>query len=74
MHKHCLQFLLGAKMAPRETENNAYACFNYNYFLTFSGAHVRTLWRTGLTVATPLGLSLGFYSREGRFSVLLGHH
>ena len=25
--KHCLQFLLGVKMAPRETENNAYAKF-----------------------------------------------
>ena len=27
LHKHCLQFLLGVKMAPRETENNAYANF-----------------------------------------------
>ena len=34
VHKHCLQFLLGVKMAPREkknwkteTENNAYAKF-----------------------------------------------
>ena len=27
MHKHCLQFRLGVKMAPRETENNAYAKF-----------------------------------------------
>ena len=25
LHKHCLQFLLGVEMAPRETENNAYA-------------------------------------------------
>ena len=25
LHKHCLQFLLGVKMAARETENNAYA-------------------------------------------------
>ena len=25
--KHCLQFLLGVKMAPRETENNTYAKF-----------------------------------------------
>ena len=25
LHKYCLQFLLGVKMAPRETENNAYA-------------------------------------------------
>ena len=29
LHKHCLQFLdlLAVKMAPRETENNAYAKF-----------------------------------------------
>ena len=27
LHKHCLQLLLGIKMAPRETENNAYAKF-----------------------------------------------
>ena len=27
LHKHCLQFLLGVKMTPRETENNAYAKF-----------------------------------------------
>ena len=25
LHKHCLQFLLGVKIGPRETENNAYA-------------------------------------------------
>ena len=25
LHRHCLQFLLGVKMSPRETENNAYA-------------------------------------------------
>ena len=27
LFKHCLQFLLGVKMAPGETENNAYAKF-----------------------------------------------
>ena len=27
LSKHCLQFLLEVKMAPRETENNAYAKF-----------------------------------------------
>ena len=26
-HKHCLQFLLGVKMAPNETEDNSYAKF-----------------------------------------------
>ena len=36
LHKHCLQFLLGFKMAPRETENNAYA--------KFWGDKQRALW------------------------------
>ena len=36
LHKHCLQFLLGVKMAPRETENNAYA--------KFVGVKQRALW------------------------------
>ena len=27
LHKHCFQFLLVVKMAPRETENNAYPKF-----------------------------------------------
>ena len=43
LHKHCLQFLLGVKMAARETENNAYAKFWSDkeralwYFIIFSG-------------------------------------
>ena len=43
LHKHCLQFLLGVKMAPRETENNAYAKFWDDrqralwYVMVFSG-------------------------------------
>ena len=43
LHKHCLQFLLGVKMAPRETENNAYAKFRGDkqrplwYVMAFSG-------------------------------------
>ena len=36
LHKHCLQFLLEVKMAPRETENNAYA--------KFWGDKERALW------------------------------
>ena len=36
LHKHCLQFLLGVKMDPRETENNAYA--------KVGGYKQRTLW------------------------------
>ena len=36
LHKHCLQFLLGVKMATRETENNSYA--------KFWSDEQRTLW------------------------------
>ena len=36
LHKHCLQFLLGVKMTPRETENNAFA--------NFWGDKQRALW------------------------------
>ena len=36
LHKHCLQFLLGVKMAPREIENNTY--------VKFWGDKQRALW------------------------------
>ena len=36
LHKHCLQFLSGVKVAQRETENNAYA--------KFWGDKQRALW------------------------------
>ena len=36
LREHCLQFLLVVKMAPRETENNAYA--------KFWGDKQRALW------------------------------
>ena len=36
LHEHCFQFLLGVKMAPTETENNAYA--------KFWGDKQRALW------------------------------
>ena len=36
LYKHCLQFLLGVKMAPRESEDNAYA--------KFWGDKQRALW------------------------------
>ena len=36
LRKHCLQFLLGVKMAPREAEDNAYA--------KFWGDKQRALW------------------------------
>ena len=50
LHKHCLKFLLGVKMAPRETENNAYAKFGVTnkehygmlwYFLEWSIETIR---------------------------------
>ena len=50
LHKHCLQFLLGVKMAPRETENNAYAKFWGDkqralwYVMVFSGVVNSTLF------------------------------
>ena len=43
LHKQCLQFLLGVKMAQRETENNTYAKFRGDkqralwYVMVFSG-------------------------------------
>ena len=49
LHKHCLQFLLGVKMAPRETEDNAYAKFWDDkqkvlwYVMVFSGVVNRRL-------------------------------
>ena len=36
LHKHCLQFLFGVKLTPREAENNAYA--------KFSGDKQMVLW------------------------------
>ena len=43
LRKRCLLFLLGVEMAPRETENNAYAKFwgdqqrALSYVMVFSG-------------------------------------
>ena len=37
LHKHCLQYLLGVKMAPRETENNDKQRALW-YVMVFSGA------------------------------------
>ena len=47
LHKHCLQFLLGVKMAPKETVNNASAKFWGDkqralcYVIVFSGTFSR---------------------------------
>ena len=57
LHKLCRQFLLGVKMAPGETENNAYA--------KFWGDKQRTLWYvmvfSGVVNCSP---SLGCFERE----------
>ena len=58
LHKHCLQFLLGVKMAPRKTENNPYAKFwddnkeHYGmlwHFLGWSIAHVLYIKNSNIT-------------------------
>ena len=46
LHKHCLQFLLGVKMAPRETEDTAYA--------KFWGEKQRTLWYVMAFLERPI--------------------
>ena len=59
LHKHCLQFLLGVKMAPRETENNAYA--------KFGGDKQRALWYVMVfsgVINCLLCLKCGVYSRK----------
>ena len=49
LQKNCFQFLLGVKMAPRETENNAYVKFwgdkqrSLWYVMVFSGV-ANTPW------------------------------
>ena len=56
LHKHCLQFLLGVKMAPRETENNAYA--------KFWGEKQRTLWYVMVFLEWSIGrMSVGSFSQ-----------
>ena len=64
LRKHCRQFLLGVKLAPRETENNAYAKFWGDkqralwYVMIFSGVvnigaeqlHSKTEIATALTL------------------------
>ena len=50
LHKHCLQFLLGVKMAPKETENDDYTKFwgekqrTLWYVMVFSGVVSRWAW------------------------------
>ena len=49
LHKHGVQFLLGVKMSPGETENNAYSNFGGDkqralwYVMVFSGVVNRSL-------------------------------
>ena len=50
LHKHCVQFLLGVKMGPRETDNNAYTKFLSDkqrelwYVMVFSGVVIAILF------------------------------
>ena len=54
LHKHCLQFRFRVKMAPRETENNAYAkCWGNKqralwYVLVFQSGVVNLRWLNDL--------------------------
>ena len=62
LHKHCLQFLLGVKMAPRETEDNAYAKFWDDkqkvlwYVMVFSG--VVNCMRVNLNVIHHIAINI----------------
>ena len=63
LHKHCFQFLLGVKMAPRENENNAYAKFWGDkqgalwYVMVFSGVWsvLQVFWISELRELNILG-------------------
>ena len=67
--KKCLQFLLGVKMAPRETENNAYAKLwgdkqrALMYVMVFSGV-----------VNYKLGFNIILYLVDLEFFSCLLHH
>ena len=51
VNKHCLQFLLGVKIAPRETENNAYT--------KFWGDKKRALWYVMVFAIKPVLVQSG---------------
>ena len=62
LHKHCLQFLLGVKMAPRETENNAYA--------KFLGDKQRALWYVMVFLEWSIVVNLQLSKQGIRWPVL----
>ena len=72
LRKHCLQFLLRVKMAPSETENNAYAKFWGNkqralwYVLVFSRVVNRPfsscLCSKARLTAKPVSMKMSFNS------------
>ena len=51
VNKHCLQFLFGVKIAPRETENNAYT--------KFWGDKKRALWYVMVFAIKPVLVQSG---------------
>ena len=67
LHKHCLQFLLGVNMAPRETENNGYAKFWGDkeralwYVMVFSGV-VNSLTRQNNNFARASHFFVHFFA------------
>ena len=56
LRKNCFQFLLGVKMAPRDTENNAYA--------KFWGDKQRALWYVMVFLEWSNGLEFDNFSRK----------
>ena len=60
LHKHCFQFLLGVKMAPRDTENNAY--------VKFWGDKQRALWHA----VVFLEWSIVSYTSDSGFTLFVG--
>ena len=66
LHKHCVHFLLGVKMTPRETENNAYA--------KFWGDKQKALWYVMVFLEWSIEIfpkvNPWFLSKNGNFSNL----
>ena len=58
LHKNCL-FSLGVKMAPRETENNAY--------IKFGGDKQRALWYVMVFSGVSICMLYIFYAASVRF-------
>ena len=60
LHNYCLQCLLEVKMAPRETENNAYA--------KFWGDKQRALWYVMVFLEWSISERFQRATKHGKFS------